>query len=234
MQIEQAIALNNIPITIDLPSIKKELRIKPGTDSEKRFDALAKTTQDIGRPKAIYRVAYIDSKGFDTVTIENVTFTSPVMRKNLDDVNRVFCYVATCGIEVLEISKPVTDFLENYWLSQLRMELLRNAENFLQKEIQRAYQIGSLSTMNPGSGEAHIWRIEQQRALFSLLGDVQNMIGVDLMPSYLMHPDMSTSGIHFEKEHNYSNCQLCQRVDCPNRQAPFDEALWTEMHSKNN
>jgi len=234
MQIEQPIALNNIPITIDLPSIKKELRIKPGTDSEKRFDALAKTTQDIGRPKAIYRVAYIDSKGFDTVTIENVTFTSAVMRKNLDDVNRVFCYVATCGMEAFEISNSVTDFLEEYWFSQLRMVLLRNAENFLHEEIQRVYQVSPLSTMNPGSGEAHIWRIEQQRALFSLLGDVKGTIGVELMPSYLMHPDMSTSGIHFEKEHNYTNCQLCQRVNCPNRQAPFDEILWAKIHSENN
>ena len=223
-----------IPYKIDAPALKEKLRIKPGTDSEKKLEALVEAAQEIGRPKALYRVAYIDSKSEDTISLDGVTFTSAAMRKNVDGVNRVFPYVATCGTEILELEKDSKDLMLKYWLSLIRVDLLIASQQHLLGEIQRAYQIENLSTMNPGSGEAGVWPIQQQRELFSLFGNVQNMIGVELKPSYLMTPDMSVSGIIFATDHSYINCMLCQRENCPGRRAPFDCELWEEIHQEKN
>ncbi len=88
--------------------------------------------------------------------------------------------------------------------------------------------------MNPGSAEAGVWPLEEQRPLFDLFGGpqvVDRAIGVRLLPSIFMSPDMSTSGILFPSVTTYVNCQLCQREDCPSRKAPFDAALWETIHS---
>jgi hypothetical protein len=223
-------AILNIPFEINVIALKKQLRIKPGTESEKKIYELIKAAQKIGQPKALYRVAYINSRDNNTISLDGVTFSSAAMCKNLKEVNRVFVYVTTCGVEVLEIASSITDLIEKYWMSQIRIELLNAGREYLIAEIQRIYQTDNLSTMNPGSGDADIWPIEQQRALFSLLGNVQGMIGVELMPSYLMHPDMSVSGIFFETENNYSNCQLCQRKNCTSRKAPFNDKLWQQIN----
>jgi hypothetical protein len=89
--------------------------------------------------------------------------------------------------------------------------------------------------MNPGSGEASVWPLEEQRLLFTLLGGTQSVnqeIGVQLTPSYLMVPEMSVSGILFPSETNYTNCQLCQRPDCPGRRAHFDAHLWDSVQKQ--
>ena len=42
------------------------------------------------------------------------------------------------------------------------------------------YSLGQISRMSPGAGALDNWPIEQQRELFSLLGNVDTMIGVKL------------------------------------------------------
>lgn len=78
--------------------------------------------------------------------------------------------------------------------------------------------------MSPGSLED--WPVSQQSALFSLLGDTQHAIGVQLTESCLMVPTKSVSGIRFPMEDSFESCQLCPREDCPGRRAPYDEALY--------
>ncbi len=85
------------------------------------------------------------------------------------------------------------------------------------------------ATMDPGSGDADLWPIEQQKELFSVLGDVEARIGVRLTDSMLMVPTMSVSGIVFPTEAEFASCQVCHREGCPRRTAPFDEAVWREV-----
>jgi hypothetical protein len=80
--------------------------------------------------------------------------------------------------------------------------------------------------MSPGSGDIDVWPIEQQKPLFSLLGDVESLIGVRLTDAMLMIPTMSVSGILYASEADFESCQVCHREGCPRRKAPFDEALW--------
>ena len=80
-----------------------------------------------------------------------------------------------------------------------------------------------MSAMNPGSLED--WPISEQRQLFSILGDVESLIGVRLTDSFLMLPIKSVSGVYFPKEITFQSCQLCPRERCQGRRAPYDEKL---------
>ena len=80
--------------------------------------------------------------------------------------------------------------------------------------------------MSPGAGDADTWAIEQQRDLFSLFGNVFELIGVELTDSFLMIPNKSVSGILFPTEIDFRSCQVCHRKNCPSRSAPFDRRLW--------
>jgi len=84
--------------------------------------------------------------------------------------------------------------------------------------------------MSPGS--LADWPITQQTQLFTLLGDVEGAIGVQLTDSFLMVPMKSVSGMHFPTEISFHSCSLCPRKECPGRSAPYDEHLWAEKYAQ--
>jgi hypothetical protein len=94
-----------------------------------------------------------------------------------------------------------------------------------------ACRMAKWAVMHPGSGDADVWPIEQQKELFALLGDVGGLTGVTLTDSMLMIPTMSVSGIVFPTERDFATCQVCHREDCLRRAAPFDEAVWREVRA---
>jgi len=83
-----------------------------------------------------------------------------------------------------------------------------------------------MSYMSPGSLKD--WAIEEQRPLFSILGDVEVSIDVRLNENLVMIPNKSLSGIYFPTEIPFYSCQLCPRKDCPARKASYDEKLARE------
>jgi hypothetical protein len=224
-----------IPFTLDRQDLKSQLSIKPGRKVEERIEYLFDEVEKIARPKAIYRVSYIENLGFDTVTVDSAVFHSQVLRFNLAGIHRIFPFVVTCGTEVANTPIEQDDPLEDYWLRVISLSLVRISMDGLRASIQDQYGIEKLSAMNPGSAEVDIWPIEEQPSLFDLFGGtqvVEDAIGVRLLPTHFMTPDMSASGILFPSDATYFNCQLCQRQDCPSRQAEFDAALWETIQSK--
>jgi len=69
------------------------------------------------------------------------------------------------------------------------------------------------------------WGIEEQRNLFSILGDIETAIGVTINQSFFMIPSKSLSGIYFPSEIKFYSCQLCPRKNCLSRKAGYDENL---------
>jgi hypothetical protein len=129
----------------------------------------------------------------------------------------------TAGTEIEDISQQHTDLLLSYSFDLLKEAVLRVAIAHQHTHLKQRYALEKIAVMNPGSlGD---WPITEQRALFSLFGDVKALIGVELTESCLMYPVKSVSGIIFPTETSYVNCQLCPRHDCPSRKAPYDEAL---------
>jgi hypothetical protein len=223
------ISITDIPFELDIERLQKELNIRPDSDDSRAFSALAGQVQELGKPKCLYIASFIDEKNTDSISLEGVTFTSPALRLNVDSIQRVFPYIATCGTEVEEINPAADDLLSSYWLNALKLNLLERSIDYLWAQIEERYKFPNLATMNPGSGEASVWPIEQQVELFSIFGDVEALIGVRLTPSFMMSPEMSVSGILFPTETSFQSCQLCQREDCSHRRAPFDPILWESV-----
>jgi hypothetical protein len=221
--------LTDIPFVLGAPALMAWLRIEPDSEDAGEFEALLDLTRRGAKPKAVYSMFFIEDKGVDTVTLNGITFASRALRRNLADVERVFAYVATCGQEVDAVLPVQGDLLKDYWREVIKESLLESATTYLFGELQRKYRIAQTATMNPGSGDATVWPIEQQRELFALLGDVEAGIGVQLTPSYLMVPNKTVSGILFPTERDFRTCQVCHRDPCPNRRAPFDAAMWAAL-----
>jgi len=222
------VILDDIPFEINLAQLMKELRIAEGIPYGDDLERLASDAQAVGRPKAVYKIAFIDSKSDDTVVVEGRTLTSRVLRVNLEKAHRVFVYVATCGTELDEWSRSVDGMLERYWADVIKEKTLRSAVEALNEDIAERYRPGQTSTMSPG--ELEDWPLEEQRSLFALLGDTKDAIGVQLTDSLLMIPTKSVSGIRFPTEESFESCQLCPRQNCPGRRAPYDERLYERKY----
>ncbi len=95
--------MNNIltiPFKLNREEIKSHVAIQQGSKPEAGIEKLLDHIEKLARPKAIYRVSYIQEFGSDTVTVEDTVFHSTAMRRNLEEVRRIFPFIATCGTEV--------------------------------------------------------------------------------------------------------------------------------------
>lgn len=223
------VCLTDIPFKLDIPALLKKLRIDGHPEYEGRAARLAEEAVPLARPKAMYTVSYIDAKGEDTVVVDGVTLTSRVLRVNLEHVHRVFPFVVTCGMELAEWSKPITDMLERFWADEIMEAALRSAFDALGEHLANTHDLGHTASMNPGSLKD--WPLEQQPLLFKLLGDVPERVGVRLTESLIMVPVKSVSGLRFPTESSFENCQLCPRDRCPGRRAPYDPNLYHARYS---
>ena len=222
--------ITNIPVELNLDRICSELHVSPGGEDAKDLADLIERVAAGVNPKAIYDICYVEGRTAGTVTINGVTFTSRVLRVNLDQVHRVFPFVVTCGRELEHVPGVDGDPLREYWLDHLRIAALRAAGERVRAHIEATYQPGRTSSMSPGS--LADWPITQQTQLFALLGDVEGAIGVRLTESFLMLPMKSVSGMHFPTEISFHSCSLCPRKDCPGRSAPYDDHLWAERYAE--
>jgi hypothetical protein len=220
--------LDDIPFRTDLPAFLRRARISAESPYAEEAQVFLREAEDIAKPKAMYAVGFIDSRGEDWVAIEGVRFTSRVLRVNLEGAHRVFAYVATCGIELHDWAIGHDDLLHRYWADAIAEMALRSATRALSAHIEDHFMPGHTSAMAPGSlGE---WPLSEQRPLFALLGDVSEAIGVRLGDSLLMTPTKSVSGIRFPTEESFESCMLCPRPGCPGRRAPYDRGLFDEKY----
>ena len=209
--------LRDIPFRLDEPAFLRLTRLPGLAEVQGLLDrALA-----AARPKAAYKLCAVGGRGSEKVEIEGTEFTSQVLARNLEGVECVFPYVATCGTELEPLEEACPDLFTRYCLDVLKELALAAARNHLLEHLRAAHGATGLSSMNPGSGDARLWPLGQQRPLFKLLGDVEAAIGVRLTPSLLMQPNKSVSGILFPSEEHFESCRLCTRENCPRRRVPY-------------
>lgn len=214
--------LENIPVSLEPGEIRRTLRIRRSTDWE-QVESLIETIKPLIRARAVFRVGYIDQKLDEGVIVDGTHFKSKVLRKNLDNVERVFPYVVTIGDKVEEKIRTCKDILEKYYLDGIGTTALIRARKYLEDHLRNRFALKSLSFMSPGSLKD--WPIEEQVPLFSILGDVESVIGVRLNENLLMIPTKSVSGVYFPTETTFYSCQLCPREHCQGRKARYDEGL---------
>ncbi len=224
----EPIVMTDIPFRIDLENLKKTLHFKGDGPLLQDLVSLVEEGERIGRPKALYRMAFVDERGEDYVVVEGVGFKSRILRVNLGESQRVFPYLVTCGVELEDWANQISDVLKQFWAGTIREMAMRSAHTVMEEHLLGLYKPGKLSRMSPGS--LADWPIQEQRPLFRILGNTEQMIGVRLTESLLMVPTKSVSGIRFPTEESFESCQLCPREECPNRRAPYDSSLYDKKY----
>ena len=214
--------IENIPVKLNPRKVIKELRL----NKEKSLTAiqeLLETAESLIQPKVSYKVAYINKKGKDTVKINGATFSSRVLRINLEKTEKVFPYIITIGKDLETKASSSKDLLQQFYLETIGDMALDLCEKYLKKHLKKQYGLEKLASMSPGSLED--WPVTEQKPLFSLFGEKLHLTGVKLNEHMLMIPRKSISGLYFPTEVTFFSCQLCQREPCPARIAPYDEKL---------
>lgn len=216
---QHTIFLEQVPVVFDLEALARKLRIQPGqTKAMNKLTKLAKEAEAVASPRAAVRLCELNVLSENEVQVGDTVLTSPLLRENMGTLGRVFPYLATEGIELAEWSSALENALDQVFACALRESVVKQYERLLEKKLLEQYGINQVSAMNPGSLE--IWPITQQEALFRILASFPEQFNVVLLPSFMMKPEYSISGIFFQTDKKYYNCQLCPRENCPNRKAP--------------
>ena len=217
--------LEYIPVSLRLEEIKRELHIKDGGNLG-YVQALVDEALPLIRARAVYKGCYIESKSENAIIVDGIRLTSRVLRKYTDDVGMVFPYAVTIGSKLEEKARACNDILGQYYLDTVGNIALITARKYLENQLRTRYSLGCISYMSPGSLQD--WNLEEQRPLFTILGDVEACIGVHLTKSLLMIPKKSLSGIFFPTEIPFYSCLLCPRKSCSSRKAKYNERLAME------
>lgn len=225
----ESVVLNSLSYTLDVAHVLRTLRVREGSGREAEVRKLIAEAGAIAAPKAVYRMAFIEDRGQDFIVADGRRFESRVLRVNLDGLQRVFAFACTSGHELAAWAQGQPDMLAQFYADMISEIVLYGALASLTQHLTDAFALGPTSVMNPGS--LADWPMEQQRPLFDLLGDVRGAIGVELTPSFLMLPRKSTSGMLFPSAETFASCQMCPRIDCPNRRAEYDAGLFERKYA---
>lgn len=213
--------VGDVPFDPDFTELSEQIRLDAYPELEEQVRDLLERSREAARPKAVYRVVPVDECAGGRVVIGGQSFRSDALGENLKGTERVVAYVATCGAEIDALDLSPYDPIAEYWFSILKERALRAVTARLHEAVERDLGFTDLSQMNPGSANADVWPIAQQRPLFALFDGATDEIGVQLTESHLMIPDKSVSGVMFTSTTGYVNCHVCDRENCPNRRAPF-------------
>ena len=88
--------LENIPIKIDFEAVCKRLHLKRDREL-KNLRGIVDDVHHMIAPRALYEVKFIEEKLDNGVVLDGRPLISDVLRKNLDQVERVFPFVITIG-----------------------------------------------------------------------------------------------------------------------------------------
>ena len=211
--------IERLPVAFDAAEVSARLRFDPARAGFPSLDGLIELARTLIAPRAVYDVSFIGTMGEGTVEVGGVTMASPVLRGQLDGINRVFPFIVTVGPALERAAGAQDDILKQYYLEEMANLALEKAAAWLAGTIEARFGLDRLSSLSPGS--LTDWPITEQSKLFSLFGDTEKLVGVRLTDSMLMIPRKSISGIFFPSEEGFSACQLCDRERCPGRKAPF-------------
>lgn len=187
--------------------------------------AMMELAEPIAKPKAFFMEAKIEDRTENSVTIAGKTFHSTALANNFKEVDTVYPFLCTCGTELADYAESLPNIMEQYAFDAIMEFYLRRSSLALTEAIANYMEEdGSTSSVNPGS--LVDWPITEQQELFGIFEDNADKIGVKLTKSSLMSPVKSVSGIRYPSQKEFRNCQLCQRKNCPTREAEFDEAFF--------
>jgi hypothetical protein len=215
--------LGNIPVHLDVPMVLQSIKSNRATKrSEIELGELIEIVLPVVRPKVMYKVAQVTLVDGKRLEVNGFDFTHHVPSLSFSHGERVFPYVATCGLEIEAIKYP-DDIMKDYCLNLLKnVILMQTAVKYFEDHLKQTFMLQEVSRIGPGEA---MGSTSQQKTLFSLLGDVEGTIGVKLSAHNMMVPEKSSSGIYFETAVRIESCQLCPN-QCHARRAPYNPELF--------
>ena len=163
--------IDRIPVTLDPAAVAKRLRHNPARASSVDLDELLALAGSLIRLCAAYEVSYTGAKGEDTVEVAGVTFRSRILRRNLDQAQKVFPFIMTAGPALEAAASASGDLLKQYYLEEMANIALENGALWLSERLKTRFGFPGLASMDPGSLED--WPITEQPKLFSIFGDTE-------------------------------------------------------------
>lgn len=222
MAMQETVVVEGLPLSFDLPALGKGLRIDAKPAFMKRLEKLAGEAAVLARPKGVARLSPLSVVDEEHTRVGDVIFTSTLMVKNMGQLARAFPYLVTEGPELAAWSEALGSSFDQMLSTALRERTVLQYRDCLEEKILEQYGIKQISDMSPGS--LAIWPIEQQAELFQLMAPIPDELHMQLTSTFMMVPEYSISGIFFETEKKYYNCQLCPRENCRNRKVACQEA----------
>ncbi len=219
----QDLIFTDFKVSYDFAYLKERLRIKNGSGAEDKLRELLKIAEPISAPKAVVRVVKPELIDEDKVKCGETIFRSGLLNQQLGGEDSLaLAFVATCGRELDAWAQALTGIMEQFMAEEIMINCLRQGRDQLEERIRESYGFEVISDMNPGSLPTH-WPIYEQKPLFEFLGELPGKIEVELLPSFLMSPPKTVSGIYFPTREKFHNCQLCTKKNCPSRKAPYQD-----------
>ena len=216
----------NIPVELSETAIMDKIQLRKSLRTSKDFLWAVEQARHLIHPRGVVGEAPVTLRDDTTVTIGGQKFSSRILRVNLDSCEIVYPFIATIGPELEKVAAQQERLTRKFFLELIGDYSLTTAMWITEGKMKEKYSITRSSTMTPGSLED--WPITQQVPLFALFGENLNWVGVKLTSSMLMKPRKSLSGIVFQSDRVFVNCQLCQRDRCPGRRAKYMAEKFSE------
>lgn len=201
---------------------REKLMAMTNEEFEDELAEMLDEAEAVAEPMVLFGVCGAERRD-DHAWVNGIEILSDLAAEKLGGLKRCFPYIGTCGTALEAWSKQYAgDLLAEFWADEIKKYYVRKIAGAYFAFIKEQYHTsGHLTGLNPGSVAA--WPISGQGELFAVLGGrafVKDSIGVIYTDSFLMLPSKSVSGIAFESESFYENCQHCPLVNCPGRRAP--------------
>jgi hypothetical protein len=113
--------------------------------------------------------------------------------------------------------------MKTYALTIIKTMIATSATSYLQNHLVRDYELQQISGLIPGHPAS--WPVKQTKELVSLLGNVEDSIGVRLTDSLVLMPVNSVSGILYPTKMRLERCHVCPNETCRERRTAYDPAV---------
>lgn len=219
MDAYEVIEIDDNQADFDLDTILRNFRCENIPVAREKMTRLLKEAEKLAQPAAVAILAPVsaDSLADTQIRLGDAVFTSELLREKVDSLGRAFPFLATEGRALAEWADNLPKETDRYLARAIREVAVKGAQMALERKLCETFAIPVLSCMNPGS--LIQWPIEEQEVLMNLLAPQAAKLKVTRLPSMLLDPGFSVSGVYFQTDKKYYNCQLCPRENCPNRKA---------------
>jgi hypothetical protein len=178
---------------------------------------LAAEAESLAQPKILYKASVVEYTDRDVIQIDGIEFRSGLLAQLLKPGQRVYPFVLTIGA-ALEHRAASTERLWNHLvIDAMGTLLVSSLSRHLEGVLREEFGLSRFSRFSPGSLEA--WPLTEQRPLFTLLGNVERLVGVKLNDKLFMIPKKSLSGLYLATRQLHLSCRLCTRENCRFRRA---------------